>query len=263
MPRYLLRCSSRTVLAILGVAVFFSAALNADADYKYVCTNCGLIQYYEHHVNNIDCPNHDRGWMRFYDPEEERARRKLFERHMTADDWAHSCSVGTVEPCRYAEVIETEGRKIAWLEKHEGRHSENILPHLEGIRVLYEFQKRYSDAEAIAKKEVAINTALHGANSYEVAGSLYHLGRTYFRRGMYAESEACQVRCVELEEKTKGPRYIGVAMGLETLAEIYQHTGRSREAEDLLRRAAAIRGNPYYSPFWRKVLRQPPRHKFD
>jgi tetratricopeptide (TPR) repeat protein len=70
---------------------------------------------------------------------------------------------------------------------------------------------------------------------------LNRAGTYLIERGRYSDAEPLLVQSLANGEKQMGPDHIGTAMGLGTLAELYQYQGKYEQAEPLYLRSLAIR----------------------
>ena len=72
------------------------------------------------------------------------------------------------------------------------------------------------------------------------ADILYDLAVAYQRKGAAGDSLRYAARSVEVQEKLKGPNHTDVAIALDVVAGAQSMLGRTREAEDLHRKALSI-----------------------
>ena len=63
----------------------------------------------------------------------------------------------------------------------------------------------------------------------------------YFNQGLYALAERLHNRSLAIRDKALGPDHPAVAQSLENMATLYRKTDREKAAEELKKRAAAIR----------------------
>jgi tetratricopeptide (TPR) repeat protein len=100
---------------------------------------------------------------------------------------------------------------------------------------------RYSDAEPLYKRALAVREQALGPDHPDVAVSLNNLAELYRAQGHYADAEPLHKRALAIREKALGPDHPGVAVSLNNLALLYQAQGRYADAERLHRRALTIR----------------------
>jgi CHAT domain-containing protein/Tfp pilus assembly protein PilF len=102
-------------------------------------------------------------------------------------------------------------------------------------------QGGYSEAEVVAKKEVALTEAVFGADSIEVASALDRLGEAYLGESDFAAAETVLKRASAIQEKKLGPEHVDVARSLKSLGNVVRAEGNYAEAEPLFQRALKIR----------------------
>jgi CHAT domain-containing protein/Tfp pilus assembly protein PilF len=99
---------------------------------------------------------------------------------------------------------------------------------------------RYSDAEPLYKRVLAIHEKALGPDHPDVATSLNNLAAVYNSQGRYADAEPLLKRSLAIREKVLGPDHPDVATSLNNLAFLYKSKGRYADAEPLYKRALAI-----------------------
>jgi CHAT domain-containing protein/Flp pilus assembly protein TadD len=117
------------------------------------------------------------------------------------------------------------------------RHSARII----NLAMLYRAQGRYTDAEPLFKRALAIFEKSLGPDHPNVATSLNNLASLYHLQGRYADAEPLLKRSLLIREKTLGPEQPDVATSLNDLASLYQTQGRYADAEPLFKRSLLIR----------------------
>ncbi len=100
---------------------------------------------------------------------------------------------------------------------------------------------RYSEAEPIFKRALAIREKNLGPNHPDVATTLSYLALLYHDQGRYTDAEPLFKRSLGIHEKVLGPDHPDVAATLNNLAELYRAQGRYADAEPLYKRSLAIR----------------------
>ena len=100
---------------------------------------------------------------------------------------------------------------------------------------------RYSEAQPLLERAVAIRTALLGPDHPEVALSLNYLALVHWHAGRDGEAELLHGRALAIRERALGPEHPDVASSLNNLARIYLKMDRFVEARPLLERALSIR----------------------
>jgi tetratricopeptide (TPR) repeat protein len=108
------------------------------------------------------------------------------------------------------------------------------------IANLYTDQGRYSEAEPLFLRSLAIAEEQLGTNHPNTATSLNNLAGLYRGMGRYVEAEPLLVRSLAISEEQLGANHPNTATSLNNLAELYRGMGRYVEAEPLLVRSLAI-----------------------
>ncbi len=111
------------------------------------------------------------------------------------------------------------------------------------IAILYKNQGRYSEAEPLYVRSLAISEEQLGANHPSTATSLNNLAGLYRGMGRYSEAEPLYVRSLAISEEQLGANYPDTASSLNNFAGLYESTGRYSEAEPLYVRSLQIAEN--------------------
>jgi tetratricopeptide (TPR) repeat protein len=101
---------------------------------------------------------------------------------------------------------------------------------------VYRHQARYSEAEPLYKRSLAIRENALGADHPAVAIDLNNLATLYNNQGRYADAEPLYKRALAIEEKALGPDHPDVASFLSNMASVYLSQDRSTEAIPIIRR---------------------------
>jgi tetratricopeptide (TPR) repeat protein len=100
---------------------------------------------------------------------------------------------------------------------------------------------RFSDAEPLHQRALAIRERALGPDHPDVAESVNNLAVLYYHQGKYAEAVLLSQRALAITEKALGPEHLIVATHLNNLASLYDKQGKYAVALPLLQRALAIR----------------------
>jgi tetratricopeptide (TPR) repeat protein len=100
---------------------------------------------------------------------------------------------------------------------------------------------RYSDAEPLYVRALAIREKALGPEHLDLANSLNNLAELYWVQGQYAKAEPLHHRALAIREKALGPEHPDVANSLNGLAGLYRIQGKYAKAEPLYHRSLAIR----------------------
>jgi len=96
---------------------------------------------------------------------------------------------------------------------------------------------RYSEAEPLYRRALAIDEKVYGPDHPEVATYLNNLALLLKDTNRLAEAEPLMRRALAIDEKALGPDHPSVAIRLNNLARLLKDTNRLDEAEPLMRRA--------------------------
>jgi tetratricopeptide (TPR) repeat protein len=100
---------------------------------------------------------------------------------------------------------------------------------------------RFSEAERLFQRALAIRERVLGPDHPDVAESLNNLAALYYHQGKYTEAGPLSHRALAITEKARGPEHPHVAIRLNNLAALYNEEGKYAEAEPIHQRALAIR----------------------
>ncbi|GAB4151786.1 MAG: hypothetical protein Fur0046_31200 [Cyanobacteria bacterium J069] len=137
------------------------------------------------------------------------------------------------------QAVEYFQAAIAHQEKHE--QLLDLASSLVWLGYLYESQGRYSEAEPLYGRSLAITEAQLGADHPDTATSLNNLAQLYYSMGRYREAEPLYGRSLAIREAQLGADHPDTAASLNNLAGLYRAMGRYSEAEPLYGRSLAIR----------------------
>ena len=106
-------------------------------------------------------------------------------------------------------------------------------------RVFY-YEKRYSDAEPLAKWALAVRDADKKTSSDSVFQCLFTLASIQTAEEHYGDAEPLFKRALSIQEKELTGSHVNTLVTLERLAFVLRSQGKYHEAEPLYRRAIAI-----------------------
>jgi tetratricopeptide (TPR) repeat protein len=101
-------------------------------------------------------------------------------------------------------------------------------------------QGKYTEAEGLFKRALAIREKALGANHPDVGQTLNNLALVYGAQAKYTEAEGLFKRALAIREKALGANHPDVGRSLNSLANVYRAQGKYSEAEGLCKRALAI-----------------------
>ncbi len=153
----------------------------------------------------------------------------------------NDAGVEAYEQARYAEAEELY---LAALEEAEkfGEQDPRLATVLNNLAALYRLQGKYTAAEPLHRRALAIWEHTLGPEHPDVATRLHNLASFYDAQGKYAEAEPLYQRSLAIWEKAFGPEHPNVALSLENYADLLRKTDRNAEADRLEARAKALRG---------------------
>jgi tetratricopeptide (TPR) repeat protein len=99
---------------------------------------------------------------------------------------------------------------------------------------------RYTEAEPLYQRALAIREQQLGPEHPDVAQTLSNLANLYNRQGQYTKAEPLYQRALAIREQQLGPEHPDVALTLNGLATLYNWQGQHARAEPLHQRALHI-----------------------
>jgi CHAT domain-containing protein/tetratricopeptide (TPR) repeat protein len=128
-----------------------------------------------------------------------------------------------------------------------GFENSDVVDSLGNLAVLYRLQGRFTDAEPLFKRSVAILEKRLSPEHPALAGPLNNLAQLYFGEGRYPEAEALYKRAIAIVGNTLGPMDPHLGVSLDNLALTYIKEGRFEEAAPLYKRILMIVQNAFGS----------------
>ena len=117
---------------------------------------------------------------------------------------------------------------MAIYQKELGPNHPDVALSLNNLACLYGKQGRYSDAEPLYKRSLAIGDEVLGPDHPVVALYLSNLAALYNDQGRYADAEPLLQRSLAVREKALGPDHPDVALSLTNLAIPLRQAGSLR-----------------------------------
>jgi tetratricopeptide (TPR) repeat protein len=111
---------------------------------------------------------------------------------------------------------------------------------LNNLAEFYQNEGKYTEAEPLRKRALALMEKILGPEHPLVVQGLYSLATLYWAQGKYADAEPLSKKSLAIVEKVLGPDNADVAASLNNLATLYQVQGKYGDAEPLHRRSLAI-----------------------
>jgi CHAT domain-containing protein/Tfp pilus assembly protein PilF len=120
-----------------------------------------------------------------------------------------------------------------------GPQSRQVATSLNDLAMVLEALDRWSEAEALYKRALALNESTLGPQHTEVASSLNNLGLLYLKMDRLPEARALLERALSIREKALGPDNPDTATNAGNLGVILIAQGKYAEAEPLEKRVLA------------------------
>lgn len=138
------------------------------------------------------------------------------------------------------EAARLFGLAVQQAEK-SGKEDAQLGASLTGLGMAYTAQRKFTEAEPILQRAIAVKEKALGPDHPDVARALIDLGTLYRMQGEHGKSEIPTRRGVAILEKALGPEHPEVAGNLTNLGGRLRDQGKFAEAEPMLQRALAIR----------------------
>ena len=169
----------------------------------------------------------------------------LVSTHASAQStpWETSTAAGlqAYQQGRYGEAEEYFSAALKGAENF-GPEDPHLATSLNNLAVLYRTQSKYTEAEPLYQRALAIREKALGPEHPHVATSLNNLAFLYYTQGKYAVAEPFYQRSLAIWEKLLGPEHPNVATSLENYAALLRNMNREAEAVQMEAHAKAIRG---------------------
>jgi tetratricopeptide (TPR) repeat protein/CHAT domain-containing protein len=140
-----------------------------------------------------------------------------------------------------AALVEAEALE-AIIKARYGVNHPNYGVALNNLAIVYKAQGKYSEAEELYKRDLAISEKSLGASHPNVAQTLNNLANLYHDQGKYTDAVELHKRALAIREKALGKGHPNVAQSLQNLAGVYSDQAKYAEAERLFERAQVIYG---------------------
>ena len=129
-----------------------------------------------------------------------------------------------------------------------GPQDSRLATTLNNLAVLYHTQGKYSDAEPLYRRALAIREKSLGPKHPDVATSLNNLAEVHRIQGKYADAEPLYRRSLAILEESLGPEHPIVARLLKNYAALLRKTNREADATKMEARSEAIRTTAGQAP---------------
>ncbi len=154
-----------------------------------------------------------------------------------------SIMADAVKAYQQADYAQAEKLLLAALKEAEkfGNQDPRLAISLNNLAELYRAQGKYSEAEPLYQRALAIDEKALGPEHPDLATDLNNLAALYYAQGKHAQAEPLYGRALAIQEKALGPEHPQVATVLENYAALLHKSNRDAEADKMEARAQAIR----------------------
>lgn len=178
--------------------------------------------------------------------------------------WQKSMAAGraAVQHGRYDEAKEMFLTLLSQAEEHFGPEDLHVASAIRHLASLYRRQGRYSVAEPLLHRSLAILEKIDPGH-IETAAVLEQLAELYDVQGKYAAAEIILHRSLAIRERALGPDHPQVIHVLKDLLMLYKKIGKHDEAGQLEERARVMdeRDTRHASLFRRRARFWGPKEK--
>ena len=153
------------------------------------------------------------------------------------ESWKAASTASTDEELAKAEELLSKSLKEA---ERSGSKDSRLAAVLNCLAQVYEKQGKYSEAEPLYQRVLAIDEKVLGKDHGAIINDLDNLAVTYIKQKKYKEAEELFTKAVALDEKTYGKDHPKTAADLSYLVLLYDIEGNPKKAEEYARRALSI-----------------------
>lgn len=162
----------------------------------------------------------------------------------TGNDLAVAASLSNLAVVRRARgdvagAIEAQQEALAIRERVEGPDHPDVATTLNSLGGLYAARDDYTAAEPLLRRALDIRERVLGADDRYTAQSANNLALLYAAQQRYADAERLYQRAIAVFERRQDSAEL--ATTLENYAAMLADMGRTKEAEEIERRARALR----------------------
>lgn len=137
---------------------------------------------------------------------------------------------------QFADSLNPEAEKL----KKELELKPNNTKNLARLGNIYVTQKKYTEAENLFLRYLALREEKKGKDNFEITDDLKQLGIFYVNQKKYEQAEPYMQRIIAIREKQLGKDYEGIDSDLISLATIYKLQSKYDQAESLYVRSLDI-----------------------
>ena len=157
------------------------------------------------------------------------------------ETWQEHIEAGNeaFENGRYADAERMFGLAMEEAERF-GDKDPRLALTLNNFAALCHSQGKYSMAEELYKRSLAIKEQILGPEHLDVAVNLHNLAVLYSAKRRFKEAEPLYLRSLEIRERVSGSEHPDLVPVLKNYALLLRRTGREPEAQSLERRIESI-----------------------
>jgi len=138
-------------------------------------------------------------------------------------------------------AIELQQEALSIRERVQGADNPDVAVTLNSLAALYAARDDYTAAEPLLTRALTIREQALGTSDRFTAQSVSNLALLYAAQGRYADAEPLYQRAVAIFEQRQANADLATA--LENYAALLDDTGRTKEADEMEKRARTVRAN--------------------
>jgi serine/threonine protein kinase len=142
---------------------------------------------------------------------------------------------------KFDEAIKTVRERIAAIRQQTGDETPELCANLTGLGSFLIEKGAFAEAEENLRAAETIYRKLYNASNMQLGDNLRLQAQAFWALRQYAEAEAKINTTLEIYRAASSPQYVNYPTALMVQGMIYSQTGRTAEAEKLLREAVRIR----------------------
>ncbi len=146
----------------------------------------------------------------------------------------------TSQQVPYGEAEATYRAQIKKTKEDYGPEDPHVVKPMRNLAMLYRNLGKYSAAEPLLHRSLAIMEKADPAN-IEISAILEQLAEVCQAQGRYEAAELILLRSLAIRERARGPDHPHVTPLLEQIAMLYRKVGRTRDARMFEERAKLVR----------------------
>jgi serine/threonine-protein kinase len=142
---------------------------------------------------------------------------------------------------KFDEAIKTVRERIEAIRRQKGNETPEVCASLTGLGSFLIEKGAFAEAEENLRAAETVYRKLYSAANMQLGDNLRLQAQAFLALRQYTEAEAKINATLEIYRAASGPQYVNYPTALMVQGVIYSQTGRTAEAEKLLREAVRIR----------------------